>query len=111
MTLLPPLQVAFPEPSPMVRAVGAFIFVFGLIGMAFTEYMRRRNEKIYAFRMELARMVFVCEVHDSERGLGCQWRWDALHAVSYEAMMRQFWRRLESFYRDRSFLDPEATRD
>ena len=69
-----------------------------------------RNNAVYGYRADLLAKVSRAARSDINQGRpGWEWRYDAFQAVDYNRMVWCFWRPLDSFYPDRSFVDPEAT--
>jgi len=72
-----------------------FFFLF----LAFVVALLIRNEMVYNYRTKIAEIVFSAGVWD------WQWREAAMDAVNYDDMMLRFWKPLDTFYSDKSFLD------
>lgn len=73
-------------------------------------FLMRRNDKIHKFRVRLLDQVSLCSKVDIKYGRPFTWRYDCLNQATYNAMVWKFWRKFDSFYPDKSFLDPNATR-
>lgn len=79
-------------------------------------YFIHRVRRISEFSHLLMRQVFRATAGDMVFALrhgwlptaeGSEWRWDALSAVSFDEMLWKFWKPLDSFYPDYSFIkDP-----
>jgi hypothetical protein len=72
------------------------IFASGLIVLAFAMIVLVRNQSVLHYRLRLINVVF------SHRDY--EWRRDVFNSVSYERMVFQFWKPLDRFYPDKSFL-------
>lgn len=70
-------------------------FTFGVAVV----YLLIRNERVYRYRSRLNKTVFAASVWDYK------WRVEMMDRVSYDDMMLRFWKPLDSFYPDKSFLD------
>ena len=64
-----------------------------------------RNSMVFRYRQRLLVQVFDAIAKDINEGNDWVWRYRAFDAVSYDKMVLQFWRRFDSFYPDRSFLE------
>jgi hypothetical protein len=58
-----------------------------------------RNQRVYRYRSEMADTIFSASVWDYK------WRLSIMDSVTYNDMMLQFWKPLDRFYPDKSFLD------
>jgi hypothetical protein len=67
--------------------------------LAFAIYILIRNQKVYRYRRRMADVVFSASVWDYK------WRLQVYESVTYNDMMLRFWKPLDSFYPDKSFLD------
>lgn len=67
-----------------------------LIFIIFCIYMLIRNQMVKNYRLKLIDKIFSFKDY--------KWRNEIYDSVSYDKMMIQFWRRLDSFYPDKSFL-------
>ena len=77
--------------------IGLIVFMFVLL--ALVVYMLIRNLQVYNYRTRMGEIVFAASVWDYK------WRLAAMNRVSYNDMMIRFWKPLDSFYPDKSFLD------
>ncbi len=69
-----------------------------------------RNNYVLKYRLELIDLIDLAAVHDAKQGKRWQWRYDVLESVPYDQMVIYFWKPLKSFYPDKSFINPEATK-
>jgi len=70
----------------------------GMIGM-------QRTMTVSAYRNNiLANLSRVCMI-DAIYGRDSNWRFDVYDSVSFKRMVFQFWRPVESFYKDTSFIE------
>jgi hypothetical protein len=76
-----------------------------LMGIAYCQMIIWRNERVYLYRRRLIDRIYKLSQADIASGKDHDyWRWDVYETVSYDAMLYQFWRPLDSFYRDKTFL-------
>lgn len=87
---------------PAVNAV----LILCLTGMGFTIFMMRRNLSVHRYLKETLRKVGKYAGEDIKHKQDWMWRYQALESVSYETMLFHFWKPLDSFYTDKSFMEP-----
>lgn len=80
------------------------------IGMIIALIMGDRNQKVANYRRNILQQISNAGDFDIRDGYDWQWRYEVYETVSYEQMMRYFWRNLDSFYPDKSFLDGQVKR-
>ena len=68
-----------------------------------------RNHCVLRYRLELNDRVHKLCRRDIEQGREWEWRYKAMESVSYDAMLYRPWKRLDSFYADKSFMESTAT--
>lgn len=68
-----------------------------------------RNQKVFRYRQRLLDQTSAASKGDIDHLRPWAWRYEAFQSESYGQMALCFWRRLDSFYPDRNFLDPTAT--
>lgn len=73
------------------------IFATSLLGVLWAAILLVRNNMVFNYRKELISSLF--EFDD------WQWRRDVFMSVGYQEMVFKFWRRLDSFYPDKSFIN------
>lgn len=65
-----------------------------------------RNELVYAYRRDIINKVYEVSMADLALGKDPTWRVDAYDdGPSYGGMLSKFWKPLDSFYPDKSFLE------
>lgn len=64
-----------------------------------------RNQKVFKYKMKLLRQVSYAAKRDINLGHNWKWRYDYFESVGYNQMMKKFWKPLDSFYRDKSFVE------
>lgn len=70
-----------------------------------------RNNAVLRYRQDLISRISVASRHDLKRGIyDYEWRWAVFDSVNYSEMVFRFWRPLESFYPDKSFMEPSTTK-
>lgn len=67
-----------------------------------------RNPAVYHYRMSLISQISVSCYADIDRQEGWMWRYDMFDSVSYSKMILKFWKPLDSFYPNKSFINPES---
>lgn len=72
-------------------------------------YLQRRNERVYDFRTVLRDRVSRAAKQDIAAGRPWEWRHEEFGKISYNAMVFKFCKPLDSFWKDKSFLDPAKT--
>lgn len=78
-----------------------------LTGVVFL-YLGFRNSAVHDYRIGLLDLIDTATHMDITRDRPWRWRYDAFRSVSYNEMLYKFWRHIDSFYLDRSFLDPNS---
>lgn len=73
--------------------------------LLFVGHIVVRTHKVAAYRQELLDKVSAAADRDIRiHHRDWAWRFEALQAVSFEKMLFQFWKPLESFYPSKEFL-------
>ncbi len=76
------------------------IFGLSLLLMVLTVVLWIRNEQVYRYRIDLIERVYddrMAAIYGRpNQGL----TWEMIRSVSYDSMVWQFWRPLDSFYPD-----------
>ena len=69
-------------------------------------YMLLRNQKVFHLRTTMLQEVSRLAEKDIENRRDYKWRYEAFEQVSYDQMMRQFWKpvSVRAFYKDTDFL-------
>ncbi len=80
---------------------------FGLVTFC-CMYAIRRNERVYAYRQRLNTKVYYASIVDRFRDKDPAWRRKVYHSVSYHCMVTRFWRKLDDFYPDKTFVAIEG---
>lgn len=79
------------------------IFIFLLTTVLV--YIGIRNTSVYNYRIRLNEKVSDRARADIRQNRDWRWRYEMLNEVSYDEMMFKFWRPLDSFYPDKSFIE------
>lgn len=66
-----------------------------------------RNTYVLFYRIDLAQKVYEASNHDLDQGRPWFWRWNTLKSVPQLEMVFRFWKPLDSFYPDKSFIETE----
>ena len=64
----------------------------------------RRNQGVSEYRHGLLDRIHELASREASSGREWKWRYDAYNEITYMKQWREFWRPLDSFYDDRSFL-------
>lgn len=81
------------------------LLLASLIGGVLLVIWWLRNNAVYRYRINL-----ICQIQrrcyeDVDRGYyDWHWRFEAFDSIGYNEMVFKFWRPLESFYPDKSFI-------
>lgn len=76
-----------------------------LVGI-FNLFLMYRNRQVFDYRMELLDKVSKMADKDIAAGREFRWRYEYLGTVEYNTMVMQFWKPLDSFYPNKSFIKP-----
>lgn len=63
-----------------------------------------RINKVFNYRAKLRNTVFNMAKRDIENGREWEWRWTCYDSVSFDTMVNKFWKPLDSFYKDKTFI-------
>jgi hypothetical protein len=67
-------------------------------------FMLYRNKKVFNYKMKLLDKVSSLAQKDSLADREWKWRYEVFTSVSYNEMLYKFWKPLDSFYKDKSFI-------
>lgn len=67
-------------------------------------FMAHRNNQVAKYRQELIRVASLRCYEDICAHRPWRWRFDEYEKVSYNKMMVEFWKPLDSFYENKDFL-------
>lgn len=84
------------------------LLIAAWLALAYCVLMLIRNERVSNYRKRIIEEVSKQSKRDISRSRSWEWRYEAYSAVSYEAMMKEWWRPLASFYPDKRFLEEDA---
>lgn len=83
--------------------------VLGILFMIVTMILLDRNYKVANYRRDLIEKMYQASVNDIDaKTYIFAWRQEIYHSVSYNDMLFKFWKPLDSFYPDKSFLEPKS---
>ena len=88
----------------LVLSVAFLMVVLGFL------YLLVRNQEVSNYRKGLLDAISKASAEDIRKNRGWRWRWDVYRSVAYDRMVFKFWIRLDDFYPDKSFIDPDAAR-
>ena len=89
----------------------AWLFpLFVLLLIEYSIIQAKRNQAVYEYRRNLILELDMLYKADVALGGNWRWRYNVFHSVEYSDMMLKFWKPLDSFYPDKSFLDPTITK-
>jgi len=77
-----------------------------LIALGISMIFLKRNNTVIEYRQYILNQLLHCATQDILAGRDWQWRYDAIRMVTYDEMLYKFWRKLDTFYTDLSFLQP-----
>lgn len=89
------------------------MMIISFIAIIWSIYMFDRNQKVANYRMMLLHkindrfnedMVNCLEKKKDPATFRWKWRYNAYEKITYQEMFWQFWRPLNSFYKDLSFI-------
>ena len=81
------------------------LFLFCVAGFAYTSILLRRNEAVHAYRKNLLNKMRGAIMADILEGKSFEWRFNEFERISYNKMANQFWKPLDSFYKNMSFVE------
>lgn len=87
---------------------GTVLTILWLVLIAGAFYMMFRNNQVFNYRMGLLTDIRKASNADILARRPWRWRYDTMDTVSYNYQMIHFWKPVDSFYTDKSFLDPYA---
>lgn len=65
-----------------------------------------RNNQVYRYRSTLIDQISEAAKSDNLLLRDWMWRYDYFATVSYDKMVTQFWKPLDSFFPDKAFITP-----
>ena len=83
---------------PILMILCALVFVTSITLLI-------RNNNVLEYRSSLLEKVGKLARQDIVEGKEWMWRYDVFDSVDYSKMVHQFWKRLDAFYPDKSFLN------
>jgi hypothetical protein len=84
-----------------------WLLIACIVGIAAGVGMLYRNLCVYHYRLDILDQVSALTLADMQLGQDWEWRYEMFNTdPSYEAMLLQFWRPLDSFYKDSPMLEP-----
>lgn len=87
--------------SIVLAVIGELVILYA----SFILFMFYRNDKVYNYRQRLLDRICEAAYRDAQKCKSHEWRFDMFRMVSYEEMVDKFWKPLDSFYPDKSFLE------
>lgn len=89
----------------------AWFFLCIAVILCWAAGMLVRNQRVYTYRGKLIDRISAAVQADIARNehkpAEWQWRWDVFESVKYDEMVNKFWRPLNSFYPDQSFVQSD----
>ena len=67
-------------------------------------WMLVRNKSVFDYRKNLLEKISKAAKKDIKNGKDWTWRYRVLETVTYNEMMWKFWKSLDSFYSNKSFI-------
>jgi hypothetical protein len=80
-------------------------FAFNACLIAWLIYISHRNKRVFEYRANLLADISRAAKKDIAKGRDYRWRYEQFEEVNYGAMVWNFWKPLDSFYTDRSFVE------
>lgn len=80
------------------------LFIIAFICLIGYFLSSRRIDMVYEYRKELLTEISRLADEDIKNGREWKWRYEVLESVDLNEMMSKFWKPLDSFYPDKSFL-------
>lgn len=84
--------------------IALLVLAFAVPGFVICCILLKRNNKVYAYRMALLKIISQKSQEDIYANRDWRWRYDYFEAVSYTKQWLEWWRPLESFYNMESLL-------
>lgn len=82
-----------------------FIFLFLVLALCFTFLWR--SVRVYHYRMWVLDEIMIASDKDFARNhFDFKWRFETMDTVDFNDMMFPLWRRLDTYYPDKSFIEP-----
>jgi hypothetical protein len=92
----------------MTELEGVFLTIMLTIFLflpVYVVYMVRRQREVYTYKNEVLGKMFLATIQDILAGKeDWDWRWDMYNSVGTNVMMRKWWKPLDEFYLDKSFM-------
>lgn len=86
-----------------------YIYLYTLIvcqlGLIMCLVMLKRNDNVFKYRNHISELMFDAGEDDIENNREWKWRLEIYKTVTYRDMMRKFWKPLDTFYPDKSFIE------
>ena len=86
-------------------------FFFLLCLFIISLLMLWRNDVVHKYRISLINLIHEQAKRDIDQDLSRRWRYKVFYSITYDTMLYKFWRRMDSFYSDKSFLEPQVKKD
>ena len=99
-----------------MEVVIKIILVLSVVALLFSFFMLWRNRQVSKYRKGLISLIHEqtqkdIATYDFEKDIDPDptrlwgWRYDVFSSVSYDTMVNKFWKPLDSFYPDKSFIE------
>jgi len=80
------------------------LFICGAF-LLFCFFMLWRNDRVYKYRLEILTRISKAADEDIREGRDWNWRYYEFHKIEYEQMFYKFWKPLDSFWKDKRFIE------
>jgi hypothetical protein len=94
-----------------METIATIIVLLAQLGIIFSIYMIWRNEKVSNYRHDVIEKMFKAAEEDVIAGRDWLWRHEIYMQVPYSDMLYKFWKPLDSFWMDKSFMRGEGKSD
>lgn len=84
------------------------LFALSILGIGWSIAGMFRNVQVFKYRIKILKAVHLACQADIDSGHPWEWRHEEFDKVSYNEMAIKLWKPLNSFWEDKSFIDPKA---
>lgn len=88
----------------MLEITLTIITIIAGLGVLWGLLMLSRGRAVFNYRVKILERISAESKIDIEANRDYQWRYDVFKSVSFGSMVYKFWKPLDSFYADKSFI-------
>lgn len=81
--------------------------IFSFILIVLSIWLAIRNYQVHEYRMDILKLIGEHGREDAVRNLPWKWRFEYFETVPYWKMLLFFWKPLDSFYKDKRFIEKQ----